>query len=147
MKIHHKTFEYLTKNEFHFIDVSDDVKNFVAESGIQNGIVNIQSLHTTAGILLNENEPLLLEDIKQHLEEMASKNKSYRHDDFSVRYVNLCDDECANGHAHCKASHLCATATMNIIQGKMQFGQWQRILFIELDRPRKRNLQILAIGE
>lgn len=147
MKIHHKTFEYQTKNEFHFIDVSDDIKNFVSESGIQNGIVNIQTLHTTTGILLNENEPLLLEDIKQHLEELASKKNLYRHDDLSIRNVNLCDDECANGHSHCKASHLCATVTMNIIQGKIQFGQWQRILFVELDRPKKRNLQVLAMGE
>ena len=147
MRIHHKTFEYHTKDEFHFIDVSDDIRRLVTESGIQNGIVNIQTLHTTAGILLNENEPLLLEDIKQHLEEVVSKNKFYRHDDFSVRNVNVCDDECANGHAHCKASHLCATVTINIIQGKMQLGQWQRILFVELDRSRNRKLQVLAMGE
>ena len=147
MKILHKVLEYHTKDEFEFIDVSDDIAGFVDGSGIRNGIVNIQTLHTTAGVLVNENEPLLLEDIKQHLEELSSKKKGYRHDDFTVRTVNMCDDECANGHAHCKASHLCATATLNIVNGKMQLGQWQRVLFVELDRSRNRKLQVLALGE
>lgn len=147
MKIKHKILEYHTAHEFHFVDVSDEVMRFVRESGIKNGMVNVQTLHTTAGVLINENEPLLLEDLKEHLEEVASKTKAYRHDNMDIRTVNVCDDECANGHAHCKASHLCANATLNVINGKLQLGEWQRILFVELDRSRKRKLQVLVMGE
>ncbi len=147
MKFFHKLLTYKTKNIFDFIDISDEVIRAVEESGIHNGLVNVQTMHTTASIVVNENEPLLLEDLKEHLEGIASQHGVYRHDDFTIRTVNMCDDECANGHAHCKATHLSANATLNLIGGKLQLGQWQRVLFAELDRSRERKVQIAILGE
>ena len=147
MKTANKTFEYQTKGIFDFIDITDEVKNFLKESEIKNGLVNIQVLHTTAGLIFNENEPLLIEDIKLHLERTAPRDLKYNHDDFGRRKVNLCDDECVNGHSHCKAIHLPVNITINLINGEVQLGQWQRILFIELDKARKRRVQIQIIGE
>ena len=147
MEIKNKTLKYKTKGEFDFIDISDKVKSFIKESGIKNGLVNIQSLHTTASLILNEKEPLLLEDIKRNLENTASKKLKYNHDDFGKRTVNLCDDECANGHAHCKAIHLPSSITLNIFNGEFQLGRWQKILFVELDRARERMVQLQVIGE
>ncbi len=147
MKTFHHTLSYSTGGGLEFRDVSDEILKLVEKSGIRNGLVNIQTLHTTAGLLLNENEPLLLNDLKKHLEKIASEADVYEHDDFNVRTVNMCDGECANGHAHLKASHLAATATLNLIDGKLQLGQWQRILFVELDRARERDLQVLILGE
>jgi len=147
MKTTYKTLEYQTKGLFDFIDITDEVKNFLKESGIKNGLVNIQTLHTTAAVILNENEPLLIEDFKNHLKELAPQGLSYSHDDFSKRTVNLCDDECVNGHSHCKAIHLPVNITLNLINGEIQLGQWQRILFIELDKARERKAQIQIIGE
>lgn len=147
MKFFHKLLTYKTKNIFDFIDISDEVIRAVGESGIHNGLVNVQTMHTTASIVVNENEPLLLEDLKEHLEGIASQHGAYRHDDFTIRTVNMCDDECANGHAHCKATHLSANATLNLIGGKLQLGQWQRVLFAELDRSRERKVQIAILGE
>jgi secondary thiamine-phosphate synthase enzyme len=147
MKTLHKTFEYKTHGGFHVMDVSDEIIAFVKESGVENGLLNIQTMHTTAGLLLNENEPLLLKDLEAHYEGLSPGTASYRHDDLTVRTVNVCDDECANGHAHLKASHLAATATLNVVNGKLQLGQWQRVLFIELDRSRPRKLQVMVIGE
>jgi len=147
MKIENKTLTYKTKNQFDFIDITDEVKSFVKESGIQQGLVNIQSLHTTAALILNEKEPLLLEDIKRNLENTAPQNLEYNHDDFGRRTVNLCDDECANGHAHCKAIHLQPSITLNLVEGELKLGRWQRLLFIELDRERERMVHLQAIGE
>ncbi len=147
MKHLNKTLDYQTKGEFDFIDITDEVKNFVKGAGIQTGLVNIQIFHTTAALILNENEPLLLEDMKKNLENTASKNAGYKHDDFSIRTVNMCDDEHANGHAHCKAIRLPVNIILNIIDGEAQFGQWQRIFLLELDRSRKRKVQMLLIGE
>jgi thiamine phosphate synthase YjbQ (UPF0047 family) len=55
--------------------------------------------------------------------------------------------ECANGHSHLKAIHLPTSVTLNIFNNKIQLGQWQRILFIELDRSRNREISLLVIGE
>ena len=147
MTIKNKTISYQTKGEFEFLDITEDVKAFVKESEIQNGLVNIQTLHTTAALILNENEPLLIEDMKRNLENTSPNNLTYSHDDFKKRTVNMCPDECANGRSHCKAIHLPATLTLNLIQGELQLGQWQRIMFVELDRSRPRKYQIQIIGE
>lgn len=147
MKIFLKTMECQTKGEFDFMDLTDEVKKIVKESRIKNGLVNLQTLHTTATVLLNENEPLLLEDFKRHLENLSPKTLEYKHDNFNIRTVNVCSDECANGHAHCKALLLPVNITLNLIKSEIQLGQWQKILFVELDRPRARKLQIQVIGE
>jgi secondary thiamine-phosphate synthase enzyme len=147
MKTSNKTFEKKTNGFFEITDITDDVVLFVKESEIKNGLVNVQTMHTTAMIILNENEPLLLEDIKKNLEKTASSQESYNHDNFDIRTVNMCNDECQNGHSHCKAIYLSPNVTLNLINGETQLGQWQRVLFIELDRARDRRYQIQIIGE
>jgi secondary thiamine-phosphate synthase enzyme len=147
MKTSNKTFEKRTNGFFEITDITDDVLLFVKESEIKNGLVNVQTMHTTAMIILNENEPLLLEDIKKNLEKTASSQESYNHDNFDIRTVNMCNDECQNGHSHCKAIYLSPNVTLNLINGETQLGQWQRVLFIELDRARDRRYQIQIIGE
>ena len=147
MKSLNKTLEYKTKQEFDFIDITEEVKNFVNQSEIKNGLINIQILHTSAGLIVNENEPLLLEDIKKNLENCSPKSNEYKHDDFTIRTVNMCPGECVNGHSHCKAIHLLSNATLNIIDQKIQLGQYQSIMLLELDRSRPRKVQLQIIGE
>ncbi len=147
MKTAHTTFSYQTKESLEIIDLTDQVLEFIGKSGIKNGLVNVQTLHTTTGLFLNENEPLFWQDLKKHIEEVASREKEYGHDNFDIRTVNVCDGECANGHAHCKAVHFSGNVTLNLIDGKLQLGTWQRILFIELDQARPRKVQVLVLGE
>ena len=147
MKTKNKVIEVNSKKQFDVVDLTDDVKSFVEKSGIVNGLVNVQTMHTTATVFVQENEPLLLEDIKKFLDKTVPQNIEYNHDDFDRRTVNMCDDECRNGHSHCKAIMLPVSITLNLIDGKIQFGQWQRILFVELDRARPRKIQIQIIGE
>jgi len=142
-----KTLELETKGELEIVDITEMVEAFVKETAIKNGLANIQSLHTTATVFVNENEPLLWKDFKNHFNKIASREQQYNHDDFQRRTVNLCEDECANGHSHCRAVNLPVNICLNVIENKLQLGQWQRILFIELDRPRKRRVQIQVLGE
>jgi len=147
MKIENEIIKIKTKGEFDFNDITNEIKNFVKKSGVKNGIINIQTFHTTAVLILNENEPLLLEDIKERLENFAPKSIKYNHDNFEIRTVNLCADECANGHAHCKAILLSPNIVLNVINNELQLGQWQRVLFVELDRSRDRKIQLQILGE
>lgn len=147
MKTENITIPIKTKGEFDIIDMTEKIKDFINQTGIKNGLVNIQSLHTTTAFIFNENEPLLLKDFKSHLEKLSPKNIKYNHDNLEERTINLCDDECINGHSHCKAILLPANICLNLIEGKLQLGTWQKIMFIELDRARQRKIQIQVIGE
>ena len=148
MDFANKILENQTQAKFDFIDLTEEIKKFVQEkAGIKNGLVNIQTFHTTTSLILNENEPLLIEDIKQSLENVAPESGEYNHDNFEIRTVNVCEGECANGHSHCKAARLPSNLTLNLIEGELQLGTWQRILFVELDRSRKRKVQIRVMGE
>lgn len=147
MKIKNKQLHFKTKGEFEFIDFSDKVIKFAKETGIKNGFINIQTLHTTAPVFVNENEPLLIEDIKNNFKSLAEKNKYYGHNDFSIRTVNMCEGECKNGHSHCIALYLPTSVMLNIVNGKIQFGQWQRVFLVELDHARPRDVQLQVMGE
>ena len=130
-----------------FIDITDKIKEIVKNVDIRNGIINIQSLHTTMAVIINENEPLLIADMKKTLDRIAPRNIEYQHDDFSARTVNMCDDECRNGHSHCKAIFLGTSQILNIIENKLKLGTWQRVFAIELDRSRLRQISLQIIGE
>lgn len=148
MIIKHKTLDYKTKERLDFLDITDEVHEFVAETGINNGVVNIQTLHTTTSIIVNEDEPLLIEDMKNHFRELAREDAYYGHNDFDVRTAHMHGlDEYKNGHSHCLAAYLPTNVTLNVIDGKVTFGDWQRIFFIELDHSRDRKVQIQVMGE
>lgn len=145
--VYQERLNFKTQTQLEITDITDSIINIVERSEIQNGIINVQSLHTTASILINEKESLLHEDLRKHLDTIAPQDAEYRHDDFSVRTENMCDGECANGHAHCKAIHLPTSVSLNIEKGNLVLGLWQRILFIELDRPRVRSIHVTVLGE
>ena len=130
-----------------FIDVTDDLRRLVASSGIRNGILNVQSLHTTAAIIVNEHEPLLLADFEAFLERVAPQASHYGHDDTHTRTVNVLAGERPNGHAHCRALLLPASVCLNVADCQLVLGIWQRIFVVELDGPRHRELSVVIAGE
>ena len=129
-----------------FIDITEQVMHHVAESGIRDGLVSVYSMHTTAAIKINENEPLLIKDMEEFLCRMAPPDGVYGHNDFTIRTVNMTEDECPNGHAHCQHLLMSTSETLPIIGGQMQIGQYQRIFLIELDHPRTREVLVTVLG-
>lgn len=144
---HHGRIRVATERATEFIDLTARIEALAAESGIHTGLVNIQSLHTTTAIVINEHEPLLLTDFDALLGRAAPKEAPYRHDDMAVRTVNLAPGERPNGHAHCQALLLGSTATLNLAAGRLQLGRWQRVFLVELDGPRPREVSVLIMGE
>ncbi len=147
MKSKSKTLKIKSEETLQFIDITKEVKDFVEQSQIRNGLLNIQTKHTTATVFLNENEPLLLKDMKKNLERLAPANENYNHDDFSTRTVNMCEGECDNGHSHCKALYLPSSITLNVENKEINLGTWQSLMFVELDRAREREIHFQLIGE
>jgi secondary thiamine-phosphate synthase enzyme len=146
IQISHERIHLRTRDCLEFIDITEEVRAQVAGTGIRDGIVNIQTLHTTAMVMVNEHEPLLLEDLARALEALAPRGYRYRHDDFAVRTVNLTPNENPNGHAHCKALFLRSSESLNLVNGEIQLGPWQRIFFVELDCARDRTLSVIVMG-
>jgi secondary thiamine-phosphate synthase enzyme len=130
-----------------FIDLTDRLDLLIAASGIRTGLLNVQSLHTTVGIVVNEHEPLLLTDFVTLLEKSAPRRASYRHDDMAARTVNLTVDERTNGHAHCQALLLGSNVCLNVDRGHLRLGRWQRVFLVELDGPRERQISVVILGE
>ena len=116
-----------------FIDITEQVEHAIKNSNVLNGIVVVFSKHTTSAIVIQENEPLLLEDFKVVIENIAPSSANYMHNDFETRTVHMHEDELPNGHSHCQHLYLGSSETVPIIDGKMPLGQWQRIFMIELD--------------
>jgi secondary thiamine-phosphate synthase enzyme len=143
----HTRVRITTERATEFIDLTDHLETLVAEAGIRFGFVNLQTLHTTAAIVVNEREPLLLTDFANLLENAAPRDAVYRHDDATARTVNLTPDERINGHAHCRALLLGPSACLNVIDGKLVLGRWQRVFMAELDGPRVRDVSVLILGE
>lgn len=143
----HHTLALQTVECLQFIDITEAILELVRKAAIRNGLVNVQTRHTTTAILVDEHEPLLLEDMKKALERLAPRGGAYQHNDLDIRTANLSPEEPANGHSHCKALFLRTAETLNIVEGAILLGRWQRIFFVELDSARKRTVSVLILGQ
>lgn len=128
-----------------FIDITDRVHQFVIDGHLSAGFVNVQTLHTTTAILVNEHEPLLLDDLRALFGRLAPLAGGYSHDDLARRSA-VPWDEPRNGHAHCRAALLPTSVCLNVSGGRLTLGRWQRVFFVDLDGPRSRQLSLAAVG-
>ncbi len=142
----HARIRLATSRPLQFIDLTERIERFVADADVRVGILNVQTLHTTTAIVVNEHEPLLLEDFGCLLEGAAPEDGRYRHDDLMARVVNLTDAERVNGHAHCRALLLPTSVGLNVVHGRLVLGHWQRVFFVELDGPREREISLLVLS-
>ena len=141
------TIHVTTTQPTEFIDLTDRLERLVTDAGLRFGILNVQTLHTTTAIVVNEHEPLLLADFQSLLEATAPDDGNYQHDDASARTVNVTEAERPNGHAHCRALLLPPSACLNVVGGRLLLGRWQRVFLVELDGPRERELSVIIFGE
>lgn len=128
------------------LDLTARVEGFLAAARLEAGWVNVQTRHTTTGICVNENEPRLRSDLVALLERLVPRGAGYAHDALHLR-PGVPPDERPNGHAHAKALLLRTAETLNVAGGRLQIGRWQRVLLVELDGPREREVSLLAMGE
>jgi secondary thiamine-phosphate synthase enzyme len=133
-KIVNRSFDFATKGEIDFVDLSDKIQEEVTLSEIKNGIVHVFAPHATGILILTENDEALLDDITDFLEEIVPKQRTYQHP--------------SNAHSHLRSILLPPDKTLPIINGKVAFGTWQSLLFVETDvYPRERTIIIQVMGE
>jgi len=133
-RIINKTLSFSTRGEIDFVDLTDSVTQAVADSGITNGVVHVFAPHATGIIILTENDAALLEDIKGFLNKLVPRSGSYNHP--------------SNAHSHLRSMLLPPDRTLPVVDGRVEFGTWQSLLFVETDvYPRKRTVTIQVMGE
>ena len=144
--VQHKTLTVHTVHPMQFVDLTRLIETAVQHAGLHAGVVTVQTRHTTTGLLINEHEPLLLTDFRALFERLAPARFDYAHDDFLQRTVNLTPDERRNGHAHCRAALLRSSETVAVRGGLLDLGRWQRVIFVEFDGGRRRQLTLTMMG-
>jgi secondary thiamine-phosphate synthase enzyme len=133
-KVVNSHYSFSTKGEIEFIDLTDKVQEVVTNSGIKNGVAHIFAPHATGILILTENEYGLLNDIKTFLEETVPKQRTYQHP--------------SNAHSHLRSMLLPPDKTLPIIDGRVEYGTWQSLLFVETDvYSRRRTVIIQVMGE
>lgn len=141
-----KRLRFETSRATEFVDITELLRQEVRRAGMRMGRLHLQSLHTTLGLAVNENEPLLLRDFANMLERFAPVGAGYEHDDFARR-VDIALDEPINGHAHVRQLLLTGFATLLVEEGDLVLGRWQSIFAVELDGPRHRELALQLDGD
>lgn len=136
-----RVLDYHTRQKLEFVDLTGTVEQLVAESGIRDGFVLVQSLHSTAGLIVNEWQDALLDDLRTMLEQTVPAGGPWRHND--PRYSD-CDR--SNATSHLRAALLGSSAVMGVRDGRLARGTWQSIILVELDGPRARSISCQVLG-
>jgi len=120
-------------------DVTPQVEQAVRDAGLQAGTVTIFCPGSTGGLTTIEYESGVITDLQQVMEEIAPRDRDYRH------HPRWRDD---NGSAHIRAALLGPSLTVPFVEGRLTLGTWQQIVFINFDtQPRSRKLVLQMMGE
>lgn len=145
MKIYKQIIETKSTSQIEFIDITDKVEEVVANSGIREGQVLVYAQHTSASIVVNHNEPMLIQDFMRVLYRLVPVGDRYSHDLFEIGRSKTSDGR-SNGHSHCKAMLLGVSATLPIEKGKILLTEKQNIFLVEMDGARTRDVIVQVIG-
>jgi secondary thiamine-phosphate synthase enzyme len=145
VKIITKKIDLESKGQMEFIDITSQVEEVVADSGVREGQVLVYSPHTSASIAINHNEPMLVQDFIRVLYRLVPISDRYSHDLFEIAKSTKSDGR-SNGHSHCKSILLGVSETLPIEKGKIMITEKQSIFFVEMDGARKRDAIVQVIG-
>ena len=134
-----KRIELKTKGNCDIIDITRQVTQEVAQTGLKDGTVTIFVPGSTGGVTTVEYESGLVSDLRQLFDRVVPTDIRYQHD---RRWGD------GNGHAHVRASLLGASLTVPFVDKRLTLGTWQQIVFLDFDnRPRSRQLVLQIMGE
>jgi len=120
-------------------DITDQVAQQVAQSGIKNGTVTVFCPSSTSALTTIEFESGAVSDLKRLFEEIVPRNREYAH---NARWHD------GNGHSHVRASLLGPSLTIPFVNGELTLGTWQQIIYVDFDnKPRRRELILQVMGE
>jgi secondary thiamine-phosphate synthase enzyme len=126
-----KRFGVSTERDTQLIDITDRVRELIAETGIKDGVANVMTLHTTTAITVNEGLPDLEDDLLELLADLAPPERPYRH----ARFLHSDGQMAVNAPSHLRGALLGMQVILAVEDGKPVLGSRQTIYFVELDGP------------
>jgi secondary thiamine-phosphate synthase enzyme len=135
------TLKLLTDKKVELYNITQKVKDFVKTASVRDGFLLITSFHTTTALFVNEVQSALLEDIKTILHDWVREDKPWKHNS-----PEFSDCERHNAGSHLRAILLGHSSTILVQDGEAALGEWQSIIFAELDGPREREIRLQIIG-
>ena len=139
MQIKSKTLTEKTSGFCDIVDITGKIQEQIDNEKIQRGLVTIFVSGSIAALTTIENEPGLIEDLKEFVEKLIPSGRKYHHDD------RWGDD---NGFSHLRASLFGPSLATPIESGRPLLGTWQQVVLLDFDnRPRTRELVVHLIGE
>ena len=133
--------DWITQERVQLINITDRINEIVRKSGIRNGMVHVQSLHTTTAVFLNEWQDALVHDVKTFLEQIAGRDFTWRHNNPAYS-----DCERKNADSHLRGMLLGQTLSLQVRNSVVLLGTWQSIILAELDGPRSRTMSVQVVG-
>ena len=137
MKSHTEHLWFNTSKRIEFINITNKVGEAVKKSGIKEGIVLVNAMHITASVFINDEEEGLKNDFIGWLHKLVGIKKDYKH--------NLTGED--NAYAHLMRTIMGREAVIAVTNGKLDFGPWEQIFYLELDGQRKKRVLVKVIGE
>ena len=141
VSIRNQQVKLLTDSKTGLYNITQKVKDFVKSAHVREGFLLITSLHTTTALFVNEVQSALLDDVKTILQDWVREDKPWKHN--SPEYS---DCERHNATSHLRSILLGHTSMVMIQNGEPALGEWQSIIFAELDGPREREIRLQAFG-
>ena len=144
MKSHRKVLTLHVPGRTGFVSITQEVAAAVRESGIQEGLCLVNSMHITSSVFINDEEPGLKQDYLRWLEKLAPFNAGS--DPAHGGYLHNRSGE-DNGDAHHKRQIMGREVTVAITASHLDFGTWEQIFYGEFDGRRDKRVLIKVIGE
>jgi secondary thiamine-phosphate synthase enzyme len=126
-----------TKKAREFVNITDEVEDFVRSSGVREGLCLVSAMHITAGVFVNDAEPGILQDIGDWAERLAPEGPDYLHHRTGE----------VNGHAHLKSILVHHQVILPVTEGRLDLGPWQQVYYAEFDGKRRKRVVMKVIGE
>lgn len=145
MKVHQEKIDLESKTQIEFFDLTSRIQDIIEKSEVREGSVVVFAPHTTMGVVINHNEPMLIQDFMRILYKMVPMDDRYSHDLFELRKASQSDGR-SNGHSHCKSFLTGVSQTVPISKGKLVMTPKQSIFAVEFDGSRKRDVVIQVMG-
>jgi secondary thiamine-phosphate synthase enzyme len=140
-KMFNRILDWITSERMQLINVTERINEVVRKSGVRDGIVHLQSLHTTTAVFINEWQDALLHDVRSFLEELIHRENGWRHND-----PQYSDCERRNADSHLRGMMMGQSLCLQVRNSAVLLGTWQSIILAEFDGPRSRSLSIQVSG-